>query len=201
MLSGCRSPWVTPLAFHVSLPPQVFGLFKKKSAPERSSDPIAVFDAVISSLERQGAEVRKSAATLLALRAELARDQEKYSERVLATKQRLDRALGEPKVEKTLMRDLTAAQQLFESTKAAYAQADADAKLLMEAAEDLSRQLSELEGERQSARARLFAGAMVSDALRAQVANFDRVMKLDRARDEVEKAHALAELYREDAGK
>ena len=81
------------------------------------------------------------------------------------------------------------------------AQAETNAKILMEAAEDLSKQLAELQEERQSARARLSAGVMVSDALKAQVANFDRVMKLDRARDEVEKAHALAEVYREDAGK
>lgn len=179
----------------------MFGLFKKKPVAPKSTDPLAVFDAVIASLDRQGAEVRKSAATLLALRSELARDEQKYERRVAATKDKLDRALGEPKIEKTLQRDLSDARQLLESTREAHAQAGANAKLLMEAAEDLSRQLSELQGERQSARARLSAGVMVSDALKAQVASFDRVMKLDRARDEVEKAHALAELYREDAGK
>ncbi|MDP2272077.1 MAG: hypothetical protein Q8N23_07280 [Archangium sp.] len=179
----------------------MFGFFKKKPVVSKSTDPLAVFDAVISSLDRQGAEVRKSAATLLALRAELARDEQKYEMRVVTTKEKLDRALGEPKIEKTLKRDLSEAQQLLESTREAHAQAEANAKLLMDAAEDLSRQLSELQEERQSARARLSAGVMVSDALKTQVANFDRVMKLDEARDEVEKAHALAELYREDAGK
>ena len=105
------------------------------------------------------------------------------------------------KIEKILKRDLKEAEALAQSTREAHAQAETNAKLLMEAAEELSRQLADLQGERQSARARLSAGVMVSDALKAQVANFDRVMKLDRARDEVEKAHALAELYREDAGK
>ncbi len=179
----------------------MFGLFKKKSAVAKSTDPLGVFDAVITSLDRQGAEVRKSAATLLALRSELARDETKYATRATTTKGKLDRALGDPKIEKTLRRDLAEAQQLLERTKEAHAQAEANAQLLMEAAEDLSRQLAELQEERQSARARLSAGVMVSDALKTQVANFDRVMKLDRARDEVEKAHALAELYREDAGK
>ena len=179
----------------------MFGLFRKKSAVSKPTDPLAVFDAVITSLDRQGAEVRKSAATLLALRAELVRDETKYENRVTNTKEKLDRALGEPKIEKTLRRDLHEAQQLLERTKEAHAQAEANAKLLMDAAEDLSRQLAELHEERQSARARLSAGVMVSEALKTQVANFDRVMKLDRARDEVEKAHALAELYREDAGK
>ena len=179
----------------------VFGFFKKKSPAAKATDPLAVFDAVISSLERQGAEVRKSAATLLTLRAELARDEVRYGLRISSTKERLERALGDPKIEKTLRRDLLEAQQLLDRTGEALAQAEANAKLLMEAAEDLSRQRAELNEERQSARARLSAGLMVSDALKTQVANFDRVMKLDRARDEVEKAHALAELYREDAGK
>lgn len=179
----------------------MFGFFKKKPTPPKPADPLAVFDAVIASLERQGAEVRKSAATLLALRAELARDELKYEQRVVTTQEKLERALGEPKIEKTLRRDLLEARQLLDRTREALAQAETNAKLLMEAAEDLSKQLAELNEERQSARARLSAGVMVSDALKDQVANFDRVMKLDKARDEVEKAHALAELYREDAGK
>lgn len=178
----------------------MFGLFKKKSKAQKAVDPLAVFDTVIASLDRQGAEVRKSAATLLALRAELARDEAKYEQRVLTIKEKLDRALGEPKIEKTLERDQQQAQQLLQTTREAHAQAETNAQLLMEAAEELSRQLAELQEERQSARARLSAGVMVSEALKAQVANFDRVLKLDRARDEVEKAHALAELYREDVG-
>ena len=179
----------------------VFGFFKKKAAPPAPADPLAVFDAVIGSLEKQGAEVRKSAATLLALRAELTRDEQKYLDRAAATEAKLSRAEGEPKVETTLRRDLAEAKRLCERTREALAQAETNAALLMSAAEDSSGQLAELKEERQSARARLSAGVMVSDALKAQVASFDRVMKLDRARDEVEKAHALAELYREDAGK
>lgn len=179
----------------------MFGFLKKKIIPPKPTDPLAVFDAVIASLERQGAEVRKSAATLLALRAELGRDERKYELRTQTTQEKLERADGDPKIEKTLRRDLQEARQLLDRTREAHAQAETNAKLLMEAAEDLSKQLAELAEERQSARARLSAGVMVSDALRAQVANFDRVMKLDKARDEVEKAHALAELYREDAGK
>ena len=179
----------------------MFGFLKKKPPAPKSTDPLAVFDAVIASLERQGAEVRKSAATLLALRSELSRDEVKYETRVATTQAKMDRAEGDPKIEKTLRRDLLEAKQLLDRTREAHAQAETNAKLLMEAAEDLSKQLAELTGERQSARARLSAGVMVSDALRAQVANFDRVMKLDQARDEVEKAHALAQLYREDAGK
>ena len=180
---------------------RVFGFLKKKPAAPKSSDPLAVFDAVAASLDRQGAEVRKSAATLLALRSELERDELKYEKRVATVKEKLQAMELDAKIEKILKRDLKEAEALVQSTREAHAQAETNAKLLMEAAEDLSRQLADLQEERQSARARLSAGVMVSDALKAQVANFDRVMKLDRARDEVEKAHALAELYREDAGK
>lgn len=180
----------------------VFGLFKKKPPVEpKRTDPLAVFDSVIASVERQGAEVRRSAATLLALRAELARDLDKYRQRVTELEDRVARASGEPKAEKTLQRDLSEARRMLEKTREAQLEAERDAKLLMEAAEDLARQLGELREERQGARARLSAGLMVSDALKAQVASFDRLMKLDAARDEVEKAHALAELYREDVGK
>lgn len=180
----------------------VFGLFKKKPAvPKKETDPLGVFDAVIASVERQGGEVRKSAATLLALRAELTRDQAKYGKRIESIEERLRKAEGEDKAEKTLRNDLNEAKRLLQTTQEALAKAEGDARLLMEAAEDLGKQLVDLQEERQSARARLSAGVMVSDALRTQVANFDRLMKLDAARDEVEKAHALAELYREDAGK
>ncbi len=180
----------------------VFGFFKKKSAlAKKELDPLAAFDVVIASLERQGGEVRKSAATLLALRSELNRDVVKYGKRIAGIEERLPRAEGDLAAEKTLRRDLHEAKRLLEKTHEALAQAEGNAKLLMDAAEELGKQLVELQEERQSARARLSAGVMVSDALKAQVASFDRLMKLDAARDEVEKAHALAELYREDAGK
>ena len=180
----------------------VFGFLKKKAAiSKKATDPLAVFDAVISSVERQGGEVRKSAATLLALRAELTRDLDKYGKRIAGTEARLPKAEGDVSVEKTLRRDLAEARGLLETTQEALAQAETNARLLMDAAEDLGKQLAELQEERQSARARLSAGTMVSEALKTQVANFDRLMKLDAARDEVEKAHALAELYREDTGR
>lgn len=176
----------------------MFGFFKKKAPPPKQLDPLEVFEQVIDSVERQGAEVRKSAATLLALRAELTRDQEKYTQRIDGIEAKLPKAEGDVKAETTLRRDLLEARRMLDRTQEAWAQAETDARLLMQVAEDLGNQLSNLKEERQSARARLSAGHLVSDALQAQVKEFDRVMKLDAARDEVEKAHALAELYRED---
>jgi len=175
----------------------VLGFFKKKAKPA-AKDPLEAFDQLIASLERQGAQVRKSAATLLALRGDLTRDQDKIGKRLATIEEKLTRALGEPAIEKTLQRDLSDAQRLLEKTKESFAQADADAKLLLETAEQLGRELVELKEERQSARARLNAGLVVSEALQSRAIGFDKVMKLDAARDEVERAHALAELYREE---
>ena len=179
----------------------MFGFFKgKRKVAKIAKDPLAAYDSVIDSLERQGAEVRKNAATLLALRGELQRDRERYAQRLTDLQARLLEAerAQDVKATKTLSRDLDEAKRLRESTMKALTEAESDARLLMEAAEDLSKQVSELKTERVSAKARFAAGQEVSEALKQQVADFDRVVKIDAARDEIERAHALAELYRED---
>jgi septal ring factor EnvC (AmiA/AmiB activator) len=172
----------------------VFGLFKKKE--KKATDPLAAFDEMIESLERQGAAARKSAATLIAVRSELRRDEDRFGKRIeeLASKRSDDQ-----KVNDVLARDRGELQRMLARTKEALLQAERDSSLLMEAAEHLTRQLSALKEERQGARARFSGGLEVSAALKSQAADFDRVMKLDAARDEVEKAHALAEIYRDDA--
>ncbi len=183
----------------------MFGLFKKKdkkvAAPAK--DPLAVYDGFIEQLDRQGAEVRRSAATLLALRGELSRDVVKYGKRIGELEARVSEATvkNDARAKKTLQRDLEEAKELLESSQKALTSTQEDSVLLMEAAEDLSRRATQLKSERASARARIAAGQVVSAALRQQVEEFDRVMALDAARDEVEKAHALADIYREDASK
>jgi len=67
--------------FRVTLSTKVFGFLKRKKKVAEPKDPLAVYDGFIESLERQGAEVRKSAATLLALRGDLTRDAQKYEAR------------------------------------------------------------------------------------------------------------------------
>jgi phage shock protein A len=180
----------------------MFGFLKrkKKDPPKAGADPIAAFDGMIESLERQGAEVRKSAATLLALRGELQRDRKKYAGRVETLTQRLETAArdGEAKVERTFRNDLLDCQRLLEKTEEALANSEANVKLLLEAAEELTREVTALREERLSAHARFSTGVTMSHALQARAAEFDRVMKLDAARDEIERANALAELYRED---
>ncbi|MDX2013901.1 MAG: hypothetical protein SFW67_27135 [Myxococcaceae bacterium] len=182
----------------------VFGFFKKKDkAPPRPVDPLEAFDAVVDSMERQGEELRRSAATLLALKAQFARDEAKY----VAQQKELDAriveaaSLGDAKAETVLRRDQLETQRRLDETLKARAQADEDAALLSEAARDHAGKLAELKDERQRAKARLSAGLVVSEALQAKVEEVDRVLKLDRARDEIERAHALADIYREDAAK
>ena len=175
-----------------------FRLFGKKKEPPKPVDPLEAFDAMITALERQGVEVRKSAATLLALKGELARDREKFQKRLASIDERRVKAANEPRVLRTLEGDHGETQRMLARTDEALAQAESDAKLLLETAERLKSELLELREERQSAKARLSAGVMVSEALKARVASFDKVMKLDAARDEVERAHALADLYRDE---
>lgn len=180
----------------------MFGWFsRKKRVEEGAGDPIATFDGTIQSIERQGAEVRKSAATLLALRSELLRDQQRYTSRGVEIDARLATAAhdGDSQAERALRRDREDTRRMLEKTGEALADAESNAKLLLEVAEALGREVAELKAERQSARARLSAGVVVTEALRARAVEFERVMKLDAARDEIERAGALADLYREDA--
>ncbi|MEW5737796.1 MAG: hypothetical protein AB1938_02660 [Myxococcota bacterium] len=178
------------------------GFFKKKP-PKKPEDPLAVFDSVIASLERQAGEVRRSAATLLALKGELSRDEAKYRRRLEELDARLleARRADDAKAQATLEKDRQDAARRLDETKEALARTMGDAQLLKETAEDLGRQVAELQDERLSAKARLSAGVAVSEAMRAQAAQLERVLKLDAARDEVERAHALADIYREDAAK
>lgn len=177
----------------------MFGLFRrKKAAPV---DPLATYDAFLEGLERQGVEVRRSAATLLALRGELTRTEARHRQRLGEVRDRIAeaRAKGDTRAAEVLERDEAQLQRLLASTLEALARASADGELLLEAAASLSAQLTELKSERESAAARLTAGLAVSETLRQRSAEVARVLALDAARDEVERAHALAELYREDA--
>ena len=181
----------------------MFGFFKKKKKEPATKDPLAVYDGFIESLERQGSEVRKSAATLLALRGDLTRDVEKYDKRSkdLAGRVRTAEDKGDARASKTLRRDLEEAENMREQSEKALVSANEDAQLLLEAAADTASRVAELKSERQSARARLATGLVVSTALRQQVEEFDKVIALDAARDEVERARALADVYREDVDK
>jgi phage shock protein A len=180
----------------------VFGFLKKKkdAAP---ADPLKAYDGMIESLDRQAAQVRRSAATLLALKGELTRDHDRYGKRCGEIEQRITTAAAknDSRAERALKRDLDEAKDLCEQTEKALQSANDDAQVLLETAEDLARRAHELKSERLSAQARLKSGQVVSSALKQQAEEFNRVMAIDAARDEVERARALADIYREEAEK
>ena len=179
-----------------------FDWLRKKTSkkPARAVDPLAAFDQLIEDLERQGAEVRKSAATLLALKGELSRSQERYARRLeeLARRKAVADTQGDTKIAQTLARDRVQAESLLNTTRESLLRAEQDGQLLLEAAADLGHRVAELRAERESASARLAVGGLVSNALRERVVRFEKVLAVDAARDEIERAHALAEIYREE---
>ncbi|WP_257460900.1 PspA/IM30 family protein [Archangium lipolyticum] len=175
---------------------------KKPPKPEKPTDPLAAFDQLIEDLERQAAEVRKSAATLLALKGDLVRSEDRYAKRLeeLSKRRGVADEKGDAKVAATLERDRAQTQALLRTTQDSLQRAEQDSKLLLEAAADIGNRVAELRAERESASARLAVGGLVTGALQEQVERFDKVLALDAARDEIERAHALAEIYREERG-
>jgi hypothetical protein len=180
----------------------LFDFFKRKK-PAGPKDPLKAYDGMIESLERQAAQVRRSAATLLALKGELTRDHERYGKRVEEAERRISSAehSADASAERALRRDLKEVKELFEQTLKALESANDDTKVLLETAEGLARRAHELKAERMSAQARFATGQVVSTALKQQAEEFDRVMAIDAARDEIERARALADIYREEAEK
>lgn len=178
----------------------MFGLFGKKKRPA-SADPLVGFDAAVESVRRQAAQARQSAATLLALRGELQRDLTACQTRAEALRRRLLAAEADPKATRTLNADLAEVTAQEVEAARALSAATSDGEVLLEVAGKLARQLRELEDERRSAQRRLKASAAVTAALARQVQAFSEVMALDEARSEVERAHALADLYRDDAAR
>lgn len=180
----------------------VFGFLRRKKKPSARTDPLAAYDGLLEDLERQGREVRRSAATLLALRGQLARGEEQQRSRLAQLRERIADAVahGDVRSQITLERDAAHIEQQLASTTESLARASVDGELLLEAAGELSRQLQELQAERTTAQARLTSGLAVSQTLLQRTARVDKVLALDAARDEVERAHALAEIYREDTG-
>lgn len=177
----------------------MFGLFRRKKA-QKPQDPLAAYDQLLERLDRQGAEVRKSAATLLALRGELSRAIERDRRRIEDAQRRQAEAASrsDTRGEKTLGRDVIELGKQLAASEEALARTRTDAELLLELADELGRRASELRAERTSARARFAAGQLVSTALQERTAEFNEALIVDAARDEVERAHALAEIYREE---
>jgi len=177
----------------------VFGLFKRK-APPAPADPLALFDGAIEAAEREAGEVRRSAATLLALKATLERDVARHEEQRRELGVRLDEAAraGDERASRLLEADVRRAESSLRAAEDALARAAADAELLLEGARETALRVEGLKAERAAAQARLLAGQAAGTAMKAEGARLKGELGLTQARDEVERARALAEIWRED---
>lgn len=172
-------------------------LFWRKKRESRQ-DPLAAFDAAVERLEQRAAKVRQAAALLLSVQGELAM-------RIEATRRRSDE-LGKRVTAATRDGD-AASKQVLEadrehanSERAAF-EADlkrtrSDAEQLKAAARELGAEIEALRGEQSLARTRLAAGEAITTAFHSRSDAFDSALGLDDARSELERAHALAEIYR-----
>lgn len=178
----------------------MFGWLRRKSKKRESWDPLAAYDEMIEDLEKEAARIRQSAATLAMCRSELSRRIETAKPKLEDLDRRFEEAdrAGEALLAKTFDSDRERARRVLTSDEASLKKTEDDAELLATAAHRLADRIAELKSERVSARANLAMGGAVSEAMRADAGNFRRALELDEARDEVERAHALAEMYREE---
>jgi phage shock protein A len=170
---------------------------RKKSPP---ADPLQVFDEAVDAFHARGVEVRKAAATLLALRADLSRQLERLNSQLGGLQERRQRAqaAADAPALQALEQDQSHTRRLIDAAQEGLARAEVDGNLLTQAARELRQQEEQLRAERTAAEARLRAGnARVQVGELIAPLAWTYAVKLEAARDELEKAHALAEIYRE----
>jgi len=177
----------------------LFDWFRKK--PAKPVDPIAAYDARIDALAQRAQLLRRSAATLLAVRRDLDRRGAELEAREETAQKRAEnaRASGDEAAADVLTEDGKRAARDREPLAQQREKVARDATDLAEAVKSVEAESEELQRERDGAKVALAAGQAVLSAKPALTDHFDETLKLEAARDEVEKAHALAEIYREDA--
>lgn len=171
--------------------------FWRKRSPV---DPLTAFEVAIERSEARAAQVRKAAAVLVSLQAELAAQREAVREETAELVRRREAAAreGDAAAVELLRADLRRAAERGEALARAVDRARADAEQLKAAARRLTVEVGQLRAERDSARLRLASGEAISAALHKSASQqLETSLRLDDARSEVERAHALAELYRE----
>ena len=195
-----------------------FRWFRRREPP--APDPIAAYDDLVSDLESEAAELRRAAATLLTARARLGRELEQAQKAAQQLRTRAAQAAvvggswssrprpaNEVRVERradaaaaeVLLRDAERLDRQAEGLREALAQTDVDVDQLKEAAVRVTSQVEQLRNERELARARFTAGtALAAEAMRWRADRVRRLVAVDAARDEVERAHALAEVWRDE---
>jgi phage shock protein A len=195
-----------------------FRWFRRREPP--APDPIAAYDDLVSDLESEAAELRRAAATLLTARARLGRELEQAQKAAQQLRTRAAQAAvaggswssrprpaNEVRVERradaaaaeVLLRDAERLDRQAEGLRETLAQTDVDVDQLKEAAVRVTSQVEQLRNERELARARFTAGtALAAEAMRSRADRVRRLVAVDAARDEVERAHALAEVWRDE---
>lgn len=176
-----------------------FRWFRRR--PVAPPDPIAAYDDLVSDLSSEAAELRRAAATLLTVRARLGRELSGLEQVTRTLRERADRARagGDLRAAEVLAADVLREDGRASALREELARTGADVEQLEEAARHVAAQIDRLRSERELAAARLTAGtALASEAMRSRAGRVRRLVAVDAARDEVERAHALAEVWRED---
>ncbi|HUM13546.1 MAG TPA: hypothetical protein VLT82_21545 [Myxococcaceae bacterium] len=176
-----------------------FRWFRRRPTP--APDPIAAYDDLVSDLAGEAAELRRAAATLLTVRARLGRELAGMEQVGRTLRDRADRARagGDLRAAEVLQADALREDGRASALREELTRTDSDVEQLEEAARRVADQVDRLRQERELAAARLTAGtALASEALRSRSDRIRRLVAVDAARDEVERAHALAEVWRED---
>jgi len=183
----------------VGLIARLRGLFKRKPKVVRDQR-LRAFDTRIAELAGRGAELRRSAATLLATRGELERSQDAAQARAkqCRTKAASAKKSGENSAHTVLLADAEAADAEARGFAEQILRLDEDARAIGDTTRKIEAEVASLRQELSGAEARLTAAAAVTSASKAMAEKADQLRSLDEARDGVEHAKALADVYRED---
>ena len=176
-----------------------FRWFRRRPPP--APDPIAAYDDLVSDLAGEAAELRRAAATLLTVRSRLGRELSGMEQVARMLRDWADRARagGDARTAEVLDADARREDGRAGGIREELARTETDVAQLQEAARRVAGQVDRLRSERDLAEARLTAGtALAAEAQRSRADRIRRLVAVDAARDEIERAHALAEVWRED---
>ena len=178
--------------------------FKKRfgRAPPEAEDPVKAFDQRLDTLGARACELRRSAATLLAARGEIDRAIVAAKDAEQQARDRLGKAAGRADIAAVLEADAARAAERQQALKEQREKLETEAKALAETVGKVEADAELLRREREAVQARWKASRTVTEASSKVLSDsFSELAALERARDEVERAHALADITREDLAK
>jgi phage shock protein A len=175
--------------------------FKKRigRSPPEAEDPVKAFDQRLDTLGARASELRRSAATLLAARGEIDRAIVAAKDAEQQARARLAQAAGRADIAAVLEADAARAVERQQALKEQREKLETEAKSLAETVGKVEADAEVLRREREAVQARWASSRTVGEASnKVLVDSFSELAALERARDEVERAQALAEITRED---